>query len=79
MNENSNLERSLGRLEGKMDLVLEGQKETHRILDEHEKRLNAAEGSLGNIKIKIGIAAALVGAIVTAAANWLCRQLTKQA
>jgi hypothetical protein len=66
---------ALGRLEGQMSGVKESIDNTLAKLDDHESRIAANEDALGNIKLKIGLIGAFIGALVSAVANWIWRRI----
>lgn len=68
---NSEIMLALGRLEGQMTGVKESIDSTLQKLNDHEGRIADTEGSLGNIKIKIGIIGAIFGAVMSALGNWI--------
>ena len=76
---NVNLEtaKSLGRIEGNIETIMRSQTATFKLLEQHDLRIKATESTLGNIKIKIAVASAIVSAFVYAGAQWLWDRFTK--
>jgi hypothetical protein len=68
----------LGRLEGKVDTVIASQQSFQKIIDEHEIRIQKSERLLDNVKIKVGLIGAIIGALTTAFGNWLWAKFTGQ-
>ena len=73
---NNEIMRAIGRLEGKVDSVLANQEELHKIVDGQEIRIDENEKAVGNIKIKIGLIGAVIGAIFSTIGDWLWRKVT---
>ena len=46
MSDNSELHRTLGRLEGKQDLILQNQSNIHKMLDRHEEEIKKINGKI---------------------------------
>ncbi len=75
-NTTAEIMRSLGRLEGKMDGVLDGQKALFKITNELDARTSTNEQALSNIKLKIGFIGAVIGAAFSAISDWAWRKIT---
>jgi hypothetical protein len=67
--------KSLGRIEGNIESILESQKAISKLLTEHDERISTMENALGGIQIKVALASAVVGAIFAAAMDWLWNKL----
>lgn len=67
---------ALGRLEGQMTGVKESIDNTLAKLDDHENRISKSEDALGNIRLKIGLIGAFIGAVVSTIVDWTWRKLT---
>ena len=68
---NAQIMRSLGRLEGKMDNANASVNRMFSVLREHEERITQSETSLTGIKVKLGVAGALIGAVFSAAVQYI--------
>ena len=75
---NNELMRTIGRLEGKVDSVLSNQEQMTRVSADHEKRITENENALYNIKLKVGLIGAFIGAVVSFIGNWIWGKLTGQ-
>jgi hypothetical protein len=67
---------TLGRLEGQMSGVKESIDRTLEKFDDHETRISANEKALYNVKLKIGLIGAAIGAVFSFLSDWVWRKLT---
>ncbi len=66
----------LGEISSNVKTILESQQRLFAMYGEHDKRINIMERGLSSIKIKIGVAASIVGAFTYAIASWIWNKLT---
>jgi hypothetical protein len=66
----------LGRLEGKVDTVIASQQSFQKVIDDHELRIEKSEKMLDNVKVKVGLIGAIIGAAASALGNWLWARFT---
>jgi len=73
---NLKIMQTLGRLEGQMIGVNENIDRTLKKIENHEARISQNEDALDNIKIKIGLIGAIIGAAVSTLGNWIWSKIT---
>ena len=69
---------ALGELKGEMKGTRDDIKTALGKIEDHEKRISASEDTLDNIKLKIGLVGAFIGAVVSVLGNWIWGKLTAQ-
>lgn len=66
----------LGEISSDVKSVLKSQEVLFKIYNDHEKRITDSERTLAGIKVKIGFAGAVIGAIFSIAGNWFWKKIT---